>query len=165
MSATDEVWAHGKLPIRNALYFSGGGWSYDVSLEPEAPGGLRILDAFDVREMLSESPNRVTVIDPLTEIRVKDGGFLWAGGTAWGSDGFIARIRADESLVWAFLFQDSNPFEDDIQVSGQYATFHSTSEVTITVDVDDPRRPVAHIDGCRTPTAAVIALGGLAAWC
>jgi hypothetical protein len=143
MSAIDDVWADGKLPIRNALYFSGDVGSYDASLDPEAPCGLRILDAFDVREMLSEAPDWVTVIDPLTEIRMKDGDFLWAGGTAWGSDGFIARVREDESLVWAVLFQDSNTFEDDIQVSGRCATFRSTADVTITVDIDDPRLPVA----------------------
>ncbi len=142
MSAIDDVRAEGKLPIRNALHFSGDEGSYDVSLDPEAPGGLRVLAAFDVREMLSEAQNWVTAIDPLTEIRVTEGDFLWAGETAWGSDGFIARVREDESLVWAFLFQDSNPFEDDIQVSGRYATFRSTSEVTITVDIDDPRLPI-----------------------
>ena len=142
MSAIDDLWDDGKLPIRDALHFAGGG-SYDVVRDPYVLGCLGVREAFDLPGMLAEAPTWLSSIGGLIEEPLKGGDFLWGGEGSHGSDGFFARVRPDETLVWAVFFMDSNPFEEGIELFGKYAKFHSSAEIAFTVDIDDPRLPVA----------------------
>jgi len=36
----------------------------------------------------------------------------WCGETSWGSEGFVALVRADSNLpIWIAIFEESNPFK------------------------------------------------------
>lgn len=143
MTSIDELWAVRKLPIRNALHFPGDEGSYDVVQDPYVLGCLGVREAFDAPKLIAEDPRWLAKLMPLNEVALEDGGFLWGGESSWGSDGFFARVRSDDSLVWVVFFMDSNPFEEGIEVFGKCAKFHSSSEISFTVDIDDPRLPVA----------------------
>ncbi|WP_407560907.1 hypothetical protein [Streptomyces sp. 184] len=136
MSIIDELWSGFELPIRDALHI-GGGKSYDVTLAPAAPAGLRIQDPFDLAAFVAADPGWTSAVDGLTEVECGGGDLIWAGEGSYGSEGFAARLHRDRTLVWAVFFADSNPFTE-IRTSERKATFLSTSGVGITLDVDDP---------------------------
>ncbi|MGH3312408.1 MAG: hypothetical protein ACRDP3_17780 [Streptomyces sp.] len=139
MSKIKDLWDEHKVPVDDALHFADGR-SFDACVTPESPGGISILEPFDLDDRLSIAPNWVSVVDGLEE-ELEDGGFLWHGDGDNGSEGFFARVNPDRSLVWVVFFTDSNPFTK-AEVVGRYATLSSTSGVVITIDIDDPRRPV-----------------------
>jgi hypothetical protein len=136
MNAIERLWTNYELPTLDALYFADGR-SYEVDLDSDAPSGLKVVEPFDLEEFLEEDPDWVTRVDGQRSVSLADGGFLWGGDGAHGSNGFCARLNADRTLVWAMFFQVSNPFTE-VRVSGDIAVFHSTSGVTITVDINDP---------------------------
>ncbi|WP_411122213.1 hypothetical protein [Streptomyces sp. x-19] len=139
MSIIEGLWADYCLPDVDGLYFSDGR-SYEVSLDADATNGMRFGDSFDLEAVLAEDPDWVTDIGKNRSVPLADGGFLWGGeGVSHGSYGFCGRLRADNTLVWALFFEESNPFTE-IQVSGSTAVFRSTSGVSITVDIEDPLR-------------------------
>jgi hypothetical protein len=142
MTTIEELWGGRRLPIRDALHFAGDGGSYDVVRDPYVLGCLGVGEAFDAPMLIAEDPEWLTKLMPLNEVSLPDGGFLWGGEGSWGSEGFFARVRADDSLVWVVFFMDSNPFEEGIEVSDAQATFHSSAEISFTVNIDDPRLPV-----------------------
>ncbi|WP_406512476.1 hypothetical protein OG851_21685 [Streptomyces sp. NBC_00161] len=137
MTAIERLWADFELPIRDALHFADG-HSCNVDLDSDAPGGLRVLAPFDLDEILESDPSWVSSVDGLTAVDLGSRGLLWGGEGSYGSEGFIARLTVDRALIWAIFFTESNPF-DRIQLSGDVATFSSTSGFEITVDIDDPR--------------------------
>lgn len=139
MTAITELWKEFQLPIRDALHFADG-QSFDVSLTPESSSGLTVQAPFDLNTMLAEDPSWTSSVDGLVEADLGKRGLLWGGEGSYGSEGFIARLTTERSLVWAIFFMDSNPF-DQIQLTNNVATFISTSTVEITVDIDDPRAP------------------------
>lgn len=98
---------------------------------------MRVLAPFDLEEMLEIDPSWVSSVDGLVAVDLGSKGLLWGGEGSYGSEGFIARLTADRSLIWAILFTESNPF-DRIRLSGNVATFTSTAGFEITVDIDDP---------------------------
>ncbi|WBB60140.1 hypothetical protein O7599_32155 [Streptomyces sp. WMMC500] len=137
MSVIEDLWSEFRLPIRNALYFRDG-VSYEVVIDPDSPSGLRVLQSFDLADYVASDPDWTSEVDGLTSMEREDGDLLWAGDGSYGSEGFVARLRGDRTLVWAIFLTDSNPFTE-IRTSGRGATFLSTSGVRITLDVDDPR--------------------------
>lgn len=139
MSKIEDLWANEEVPIDNALHFADGR-SYDVCVDPDSPSGMSVQDEFDLEERLAIAPDWVSVVDG-RKIDLEDGGALWHGDGDNGSEGFIARVKKDGSLDWVVFFTASNPFTEAEVHDGQ-ATFRSTAGVTITVDIDDPRRPV-----------------------
>ncbi|MFF8269577.1 hypothetical protein ACF059_19620 [Streptomyces sp. NPDC016562] len=136
MTAIERLWEDFQLPIRDALHRADGR-SYDINLDSDAPSGFRVLAPFDLDEMLDRDPSWATSVDGLVAADLGSKGLLWGGEGSYGSEGFIARLTVDRALTWAILFTESNPF-DRIQLSGNTATFGSTSGVEITVDIDDP---------------------------
>ncbi|MFI8824378.1 hypothetical protein [Streptomyces sp. NPDC053431] len=141
MTAIERLWEDYELPIKDALHHADG-QSYAVGLDPAAPGGFTILAPFDLGELLKSDPSWVSEVDGLTAVDLGERGLLWGGEGSYGSEGFIARLTPDRALVWAMFFTESNPF-DRIRLSGNVATFSSTSGVEIAVDIDDPRRPAS----------------------
>ncbi|AUH44848.1 hypothetical protein [Streptomyces sp. CMB-StM0423] len=137
MSVIEDLWREFRLPIRNALHFRDGR-SYDVVIDPDSPSGLRVRDSFDLADYVASRPDWTSEVDGLASVEREDGDLLWAGDGSYGSEGFVARLQSDRTVVWAIFFTDSNPFTE-IRTSGPHATFLSTSGVKITLDVDDPR--------------------------
>lgn len=142
MTTIERLWEDAyELPAEDGLYFADG-HSYDVALTSGTPAGLTVLEPFDVDAILADDPSWVSAVSGLAVAELGDGGLLWGGEGSMGADGFLARLTADRKLIWAVFFSDSNPF-DRIRVSGHVATFHSTAEFELAVDIDDPRTPVA----------------------
>ncbi|MFZ3499124.1 hypothetical protein ACODT5_38940 [Streptomyces sp. 5.8] len=137
MTAIERLWADFELPIRDALHCADG-HSCDVDLDSDEPGGLRVLAPFDLDELLESDPSWVSSVDGLAAVDLGSRGLLWGGEGSYGSEGFIARLTVDRELIWAIFFTESNPF-DRIQLSGDVATFGSTSGFKVRVDIDDPR--------------------------
>ncbi|MEV6398065.1 hypothetical protein AB0M39_25380 [Streptomyces sp. NPDC051907] len=141
MTAIERLWEDYDLPSRDSLHFADGR-SFDVELDSDAPGGFRVLDAFDLDEMLKDDPSWTSSVDGRAVVDLGEKGLLWGGEGSYGSDGFAARLTADRALIWAIFFTESNPL-NRIELSGNVATFYSTADITITVDIDDPRTPVS----------------------
>lgn len=115
-----------------------------MGAEP-APGtrsGLRLTEPFDLAAELAADPENVTSVGVSAFDPLPDGGRLVCGDGAWGAEGFFGRLSADGGVRWLMYFEHSNPFAE-ITRYGSLATFWSTSAVTLTVDIDDPRNPVA----------------------
>ncbi|KAK1179619.1 hypothetical protein B7755_016585 [Streptomyces sp. NBS 14/10] len=141
MNDIQLLWGEFRLPTRDALHLADGN-SYDVALSPGTPSGFRLLGAFDLHQMLTSEPDWTSEVDGLKSVELAHGGFLWGGEGSYGSEGFVARLTAGRSLIWAVFLTESNPFQE-IRLHGKIASFVSTSAVEITVDIDDPRRPVS----------------------
>ncbi|BFP53534.1 hypothetical protein SCMC78_33410 [Streptomyces sp. CMC78] len=133
----ERLWEDFQLPIRDALHFADGD-SCDVALDSGVPSGLRVLSPFDLAEILESDPSWVSSVDGLVAVDLGSRGLLWGGEGSYGSEGFIARLTGERTLIWAIFFSESNPF-DRIQLAGNVATFSSTSGLEIAVDIDDPR--------------------------
>lgn len=127
-----QLWEREELPIRDALYLADGR-AFAVALDPRAPGGLRVSDAFDLDAVLAEDPEWVTsfVISKAVELGAGDGS-VCCGEGSWGSEGIFARLSPDGKPVWAVYLERSNPFID-IDVRDQIARFHSSSGVNVDV--------------------------------
>ncbi|WP_406191209.1 hypothetical protein OH733_16980 [Streptomyces griseus] len=137
MADIERLWEDFQLPIRDALHFADGD-SCDVALDSGVPSGLRVLSPFDLAEILESDPSWVSSVDGRVAVDLGSRGLLWGGEGSYGSEGFIARLTGERTLIWAIFFSESNPF-DRIQLAGNVATFSSTSGLEIAVDIDDPR--------------------------
>ncbi|MFD8493866.1 hypothetical protein [Amycolatopsis sp. NPDC059657] len=134
------LWRKGKLPIEDAIHHASG-VSRELDANPEAPGGFELGDEFDLAEMLAEDPDWVSDVDITNETPIP-GGFLVRGEGSHGSEGFFGRLDAKRELVWVVFLTESNPFVETT-VTGDMATFTSSSGVSITVSIDwrpDPSR-------------------------
>ncbi|MFE9842415.1 hypothetical protein [Streptomyces goshikiensis] len=140
MTTIESLWEDFELPIRDALHYANG-HSYDVAVDAAASSGFTVLTPFDLDEMLEGDPSWVSSVDGLAAVDLGEKGLLWGGEGSYGSEGFIARLTADRALIWAMFFTESNPF-DRIRLSGNVATFSSTSGLEIELDIDDPRTPI-----------------------
>ncbi|NEB06453.1 hypothetical protein [Streptomyces sp. SID13726] len=140
MTAIERLWEDFELPITDALHYADG-HSYDVALAPDTPTGFAVLASFDLDEVLESDPSWVSSVDGLAAVDLGENGLLWGGEGSYGSEGFVARLTTDRSLMWAMFFAESNPFSR-IRLSGTVATFTSTSGFEVSVDIDDPRSPV-----------------------
>ncbi|MGH3903727.1 MAG: hypothetical protein ACRDTE_05995 [Pseudonocardiaceae bacterium] len=137
MNTLLKLWRAGQLPIRDALYTLSGE-AYSVQLNDAAPGGIEILGKFDLDAALADDPDWLSSVGSTKEAEIEDGwGRLLVGEGSDGSDGFFARVDHDNNPQWVFFFTESNPFID-ISTGGREATFHSSSGVSVTVDIDQP---------------------------
>lgn len=137
LSAIESLWENFRLPIRDSLYIHSGE-SYDVAYSSTEPSSLHVISPFDLEAELEADPDWTSEVDGMKSTDLPGGGLLWAGDGSYGSEGFFARLTTDRLLVWAVFLMDSNSFTEII-VSGGTATFISTADVVITVNIDDPR--------------------------
>ncbi|WTO36101.1 hypothetical protein OG399_17750 [Streptomyces achromogenes] len=135
MTLIERLWREYELPAVDGIYFADGR-AYEVSVSRTEPI-LRINEALDVEQLLTEDPDLVARVDGLSTHELADGDVLWAGEGSYGSDGFFGRVHSDRGLVWAVFLEEVDPFHT-IEVAGREATFTSTSGVVITVDIDNP---------------------------
>ncbi|WKD33531.1 hypothetical protein [Streptomyces xanthophaeus] len=148
MTTIEGLWEDLELPVKDALHYADG-HSYDVALDRAAPRGFTVRAPFDLDEVLEGDPTWVSSVDGLAAVDLGERGLLWGGEGSYGSEGFVARLTVDRALVWAMFFMESNPF-DRIQLSGNVATFSSTSGFEIAVDIDDPLIPISGPASNRT---------------
>ncbi|WP_326656408.1 hypothetical protein [Streptomyces sp. NBC_00385] len=136
MSSIEQLWENYQLPIRNALHFSRGA-SFKIELSPADSAGYKILEEFDLESDLSLNPDWVSDIDGLCSVVLDGGDLLWAGEGSYGSEGFVARLNREKSLIWTVFLEESNPFQE-IHLQGSTACFVSTSGVRLRVNIDNP---------------------------
>jgi hypothetical protein len=131
------LWSQGLLPIHDGLYEAAGP-ARTVRIDPTAPGGLVLMELFDVDELLRADPDYVTSIDITTRLDLPAGaGRLCCGEGSYGSEGFFARTDANGQLVWVVYLERSNPFTE-VNVDDRRALFTSTSGVRIAVAITTP---------------------------
>lgn len=123
MSDITTLWSSARLPIEDGLYFAD-------------ERGLRLVESFDLGELLAEDPEWLTSIDITREFCVP-GGYACAGEGSHGSEGFFARLDENHSLIWVCYLAESNPF-DELTVEASTLTATSTSGLSITLSLDDP---------------------------
>ena len=129
-----KLWLAGNLPIRDGFYRADGA-ARAVRIDASAPGGLALLEPFDLEALLLADPERVTCIDITVEENcptVRDA--CAAGKPPTGSEGFFGRLDRYKNLVWVVYLQDSNPFIEAV-LDRTHATVTSSSDVSITVDL------------------------------
>ena len=132
-----NLWLAENLPIRDGLYRAAG-MSRTVRIDPTVPGGLVVLESFDLDAFLRADPEWLTAIDVLVRQTLPDGsGYLCGGEGSYGSEGFFGRLDRHQELVWVVYLQRSNPITE-IAVDGEHATFTSSSGLSITVDLTSP---------------------------
>lgn len=141
-SSIEQLWANYQLPIRDALHFSSGE-SFEIEISPADSAGYKILEEFDLASELSRNPDWVSDVDGLHSVVLDGGDLLWVGEGSYGSEGFIARLNREKSLIWTVFLEESNPFQE-IHLQGNIACFVSTSGVRLRVDIDNPLRGNAH---------------------
>jgi hypothetical protein len=137
--STDEtpivaLWEAGNLPIKDGVYFADGR-SYAVNL---ATDGLVVVEEFDLGRWLERDPEWVTTVGITHEATLPDSaGILCVGDGSWGSEGFFGRLDAAHRLVWVCYLEEANPFVA-VALDGNSATFVSTAEIRLNVDIDAP---------------------------
>jgi hypothetical protein len=143
MSTITSLWAQENLPIRDGLY-TASGEAYSVRIDPARPGGIEIGDTFDVDALLKSDPDYLTAIDITGTTELPNGtGWLVRGEGSYGSEGFFGRLDKDKNLVWVIYIEESNPFVT-MTASGNTATFSSSSDISISVDIDRPWIELSH---------------------
>jgi hypothetical protein len=145
-SSIERLWLADNLPIRDGLYRADG-VAYGVQVDASVEGGLRILAPFILEEVLSRDPEWVTSIITTLEKRLPHGdGYLCCGEGSYGSEGFFGRLDQHKTLMWVVYLENSNPFVN-VSVSDTRATFISSSDVSITVDLEASEFAVGTGDG------------------
>ncbi len=132
MAEIVRLWREEQLPVKDGVYFADGR-SYAVEV---VNGGLSVVEQFDLVEVLAEDPGWVSSIDINRKVAAP-GGFACAGEGSHGSEGFFARLDAEEQLVWVCYLSGCNPF-DKLVVEGGRLKATSTLGLTVTVDLNAP---------------------------
>ncbi|SCG37568.1 hypothetical protein [Micromonospora zamorensis] len=136
-STIARLWLADNLPIRDGLYRADG-LTRAVRAGPSTPGGLALLEPFDLEAWLLANPEWHTTIITTIELPLPDGsGYLCCGEGSYGSEGFFARLDQLNMLVWVVYLEDSNPFVD-AAIHGPHATVRSSSRLSVTVDLTSP---------------------------
>lgn len=137
----EELWHSGQLPIRDGLY-TPSGVVHLLRMNDTTPGGIEIVDTSDIDSILSADPDWLTSVDVTREAEIEGGaGRLLAGEGSHGSEGFFARVDEKNDPMWIVYLEESNPFVD-ISLDGSKATFHSSSGISVTVDINYPESGV-----------------------
>lgn len=127
-----QLWEREELPIRDALYLADGR-AFAVALDEQAPGGLRVNDAFDLDAVLAEDPEWVTSFVISKTVELGSGrGSVCCGEGSWGSEGIFARLSPDSEPMWAVYLQRSNPFVD-VEIRDDAVRFESSSGAHVSV--------------------------------
>ena len=132
-----RLWEAEECPIRDGLYLADGrAWS--VHADAAVPGGLAVLEPFDIDALLAEDPDWVTsVAISKTAKLAGTEDLLFCGEGSWGSEGLFGRITAAGRPVWVVYLGESNPFTE-IEIEGHEARFRSTLDLVIRVEVTGP---------------------------
>ena len=132
-----RLWEAEECPIRDGLYLADGR-ALSVRADPAVPGGLAVLEPFDIDALLAEDPDWVTSVAISKTVGLAGTeDLLFCGEGSWGAEGLFGRITAAGQPVWVIYLGESNPFTE-IEIEGSEARFRSTSDVVIRVEVTGP---------------------------
>ena len=135
MVTIERLWAAEELPIRDGLYRAEG-TSRSVRLDSTLPGGLAVLEKFDLDGFLCENPDDLTSIDVTLDLPFSVAGtvcYLLCGEGSYGSEGFFGVLDESRNLVWVVYLEHSNPFITG-NLGGTQLSVTSTAGLTLTVD-------------------------------
>ncbi|MFG3258938.1 hypothetical protein [Streptomyces sp. NPDC048172] len=142
-TVVERLWAAGEAPSRDGLYRPDD-TARDVHVEgPGAyhrdagqPIPFRLGEPFGVAAAVEEYG--AFEVDVYFESPLPDGsGLLTGGGGGMGNIGWLARLRADGSLVWVATMFLSNPFVG-VRCEGTTAVFTNDWRNVLTLDVTGP---------------------------
>ena len=135
-SALSTLWAAETLLIRDGLYRADGA-AWAAELDSGRPGRLILGAPIDLQAMLESDPDNVTSINYLIAATLDDeSGYLFCGDGSWGSEGHFGMLDKVKSIVWVVYLEHANPFVR-ATVDGTSATFQSSSEISVTVDLTE----------------------------
>lgn len=143
MGLITGLWMRGEIPDRSGLYRADdtaralhvpgpGGW-HPVAGQPIDLGLGRPID-----------PARAVAVDGTHEVDTTfesmlpdSSGWVVGGEGRRSSVGYLARLCADRTLVWAALMLNSNPFVG-VRFEGATAVFLNDRRNALTIDLDGP---------------------------
>lgn len=147
MSTIVDLWNKDELPIKDGIYYAGGGCVelvVDAFPEPIIKKG----EKFSLSDYLSRNPDDVTMIDAKGHIRLENGGYCEIGDGSYGSEGFIACLDEKNALKWVLYAEKSNPFVRVREVADRVVLVDSSAGFSLSINVDDPEG-LELIDGER----------------
>lgn len=136
-SIISDLWESEVLPIKDGIYFSDGR-SFDVKMELFPNLVVEVGDQFNLSRFYAQNKDEVTSIDCLKVLQLSDGGSCCVGEGAYGSEGFIARLGKNESLMWAMSFEKSNPFIDIFESDDGCVIVKSSAGYSLIINLSNP---------------------------
>ncbi|MFD7450960.1 hypothetical protein [Kitasatospora sp. NPDC059827] len=136
MTRIVELWRSGEVPVECGL-FRADGTSREADCESPTLANYVLGEPLDLDALLADDPDWTTSPAVWAEVELPGrAGYLCSGGGSHGSDGFFARLDADQNLVWVVHLL-SNEFVR-IDVDWPRATFTNNWGNTLTIDLTDP---------------------------
>ncbi|MFE2345807.1 hypothetical protein [Kitasatospora cineracea] len=144
MNRLDELWATGRMPLRDGL-FRADGRSREAAVEGAGLEHFRLGGPIDLDGAGEagtgdgpDGPDEPVPADIHVEAELPGGaGRVVGGGGSHGSEGFLARLGADGSVVWLMHLGRSNEFVR-IAVDWPLATFTNNCGRSLTLDLASP---------------------------
>jgi hypothetical protein len=81
-----------------------------VSFKRIDDSGLVVAERTALRNAAEFDEDDVIELDDVDPVQGPGGVLVFAGGTGWGSEGYVAVCEADEELRWLAVFDSANPF-------------------------------------------------------
>lgn len=139
-----RLWEAEQCPIRDGLYLADGS-AWAVQADRAAPGGLTVLEPFDLDALLAEDPDWVTCIAISKTVGLAGTeDLLFCGEGSWGSETLFGRITAAGRPVWVVYLGESKRDAHQIirALSASRTTAPRRNELNCSYDgVDDCSRP------------------------
>lgn len=88
-----------------------------------------------IDSMVKYNPDCWTMIDAWTSIDYQDGTIVGGDG-AMGNEGFIAYADAEDNLVWAIFFEDTNPIKKLSVNESTLNAINEHDELRIEIDLN-----------------------------
>ncbi|MCI0913458.1 hypothetical protein JNA92_14735 [Pseudomonas putida] len=133
-----KLWEQELLPIKDAIYFSSGeACSCKIATYPSP--SIKIGEKFSLEDFHATHKCDVCHIDILKEIPLTNGGYCCVGEGSYGPEGFIAYLDKEKELIWVIYSESSNPFIDVTQVNDKTISTRSTTDIKITIDLENPQ--------------------------
>ncbi len=143
MNRLDELWAAGRMPLRDGL-FRADGRSREADVEGAAlerfrlGGPIEPDGAAEAGAGTGDEPDGSVPADIHVGAELPGGaGRLVGGGGSHGSEGFLARLAADGSVVWLMHLGRSNEFVR-IAVDWPLATCTNNCGRSLVLDLASP---------------------------
>ena len=132
-----SLWEKGFLPIKNALYFSDDS-AFSLLIDSYPNPLITKGDRFSFAEFDKTNDDEVTEVDVFREIKLSSGKYCCCGGGGYGSDGFIAGLNVDKTLMWVIFSDSSNPFIGIEEIGVDVVLVESSLGFNIKIDINNP---------------------------
>lgn len=132
-----NLWENETLPVKDAVYFSNGE-AFSLKITSYPLPNIQRNGWFDLHDFYEANKEEITEIDVFKVIQLSNGYYCCIGEGSYGSEGFIAYLDSNKSLVWVIYSESSNPFinvdEDD---SGNIFV-ESSARVKLKININNP---------------------------